>query len=330
MKRRIFACLIAAFSLSVIPLGMSSRGPVVETAAAGWKTKLAMGTLGGAALGEYNAVRAATFGVVAAMRTPLYRNLVIELARLVWEHPIVGPPAAHNAIETAKREGDLSVTEAEKLEADIMAAHETARGTRQAGFGDRQVPNFGTPGITAGPSPMPLPGRDVNDGALGVLPGSRPNDYKATVTPGYDAHVGGPIAHAMPLPQFVLDKIGPGLDFNRREERHHRFNEIAVGLYPPHRLDSYVPGKEIISRKFTQLAELKPATAIGYIRELPTKYAPGTPILNSERNIAYGLAPGVLEGQMYLDVPTQTEPIPEYILQYAARHEVIIRQRPYR
>ena len=42
------------------------------------------------------------------------------------------------------------------------------------------------------------------------------------------------------------------------------------------RLDSYVPGKEIVSRKYTQLSEVSEETAIRYLKELSDKYAPGS------------------------------------------------------
>ena len=42
------------------------------------------------------------------------------------------------------------------------------------------------------------------------------------------------------------------------------------------RLDSYVPNKEIVSRKKTQLYKVSEETAIRYLKELEEKYSPGS------------------------------------------------------
>ncbi len=54
------------------------------------------------------------------------------------------------------------------------------------------------------------------------------------------------------------------------------FNEVV--LETGKRLDSYVPSKEIISRKFTQLGDITETTAKKYISEMTEKYAPSTVI----------------------------------------------------
>jgi hypothetical protein len=97
------------------------------------------------------------------------------------------------------------------------------------------------------------------------------------------------------------------------------------------RLDSYRPpgegggSGEIVSRKFTQLAEIKPETASKYRRELERKYAPGTKIADVPSTRESGLAGQRLRGQMYLDVPTQNAPVPQAILDDAASRRIIIR-----
>lgn len=97
------------------------------------------------------------------------------------------------------------------------------------------------------------------------------------------------------------------------------------------RVDSYRPpgegggSGEIVSRKFTQLAEIQPETASKYLREMERKYAPGTMIADVPTTRASGLAGQRLRGQMYLDVPTQNAPVPQSILDEAAERRIIIR-----
>jgi hypothetical protein len=109
-------------------------------------------------------------------------------------------------------------------------------------------------------------------------------------------------------------------------------NEVAVGERTANggqqRLDSYIPGEEIVSRKHTQLAEVNPSTAEEYLAEIDRKYAPGTPIADTpgnreklgEAEIGRGL-----DGRKILEVPVQNGPIPQDILDDAARRNIRIR-----
>lgn len=90
------------------------------------------------------------------------------------------------------------------------------------------------------------------------------------------------------------------------------------------RLDSYVPGEEIISRKLTQLGEVDVSTARSYIRELGTKYPPGTTIPNTPANRASGLGGETLSGDLVLQVPPQRGRISQDLLDYAELYEVRI------
>ena len=98
------------------------------------------------------------------------------------------------------------------------------------------------------------------------------------------------------------------------------------------RLDSYVPNKEIVSRKYTQLSEVSEETAIRYLKELSDKYAPGTKIADVPSNIS-GANAGifkanngkVLDGQMILEVPVQKKPIPQNVINYADKLRIKIR-----
>ena len=98
------------------------------------------------------------------------------------------------------------------------------------------------------------------------------------------------------------------------------------------RLDSYVPNKEIVSRKYTQFDEVSEETAIRYLKELEEKYAPGSIIADVPSNKT-GVNRGIfkenkgniLDGQMILEVPVQKADIPPNVLKYANDHRIKIR-----
>ena len=136
------------------------------------------------------------------------------------------------------------------------------------------------------------------------------------------------------------------LAFNKERTKFYPYNEIyleapkkAINLpersptkHQYVRLDSYVPNKEIVSRKYTQLSEVSEETAIRYLKELSDKYAPGTKIADVPSNIS-GANAGifkanngkVLDGQMILEVPVQKEPIPQNVINYADKLRIKIR-----
>jgi filamentous hemagglutinin len=91
------------------------------------------------------------------------------------------------------------------------------------------------------------------------------------------------------------------------------------------KLDSYDPvAGEIVSRKFTQLAEVAPGTARSYINEIADKYAPNTKIANTP-SVPSALRGQLLQGEMILEIPPQNAPIPQQILDAAAAKNVLIR-----
>ena len=99
------------------------------------------------------------------------------------------------------------------------------------------------------------------------------------------------------------------------------------------RLNSYNPRtKEIVSRKRTQLWRIPEEIAIRYLKELKTKYSPGSVIADVPSN-RVGANAGIFEenegnilkGQMILEVPVQKEPVPESVLRYAAKEKIKIR-----
>jgi hypothetical protein len=98
-----------------------------------------------------------------------------------------------------------------------------------------------------------------------------------------------------------------------------------------YRLDSYTPGELVVSRKCTQLAQVDPASAIAYLREMTVKYNPGeaglvvdrTPMnqLQLDGTNTIGLP---LKGRMVLEVPVQGAPVPPDVLRYAAEKDIMI------
>ena len=136
------------------------------------------------------------------------------------------------------------------------------------------------------------------------------------------------------------------LAFNKARAKFYPFNKVYLeapkkainlpeGAPTKHqyvRLDSYVPGKEIVSRKYTQLSEVSEETAIRYLKELSDKYAPGSVIADVPSNRT-GLNKGIsevnqgsdLKGEMILEVPVQKKLVPKSILKYARDNKIQIR-----
>ena len=134
--------------------------------------------------------------------------------------------------------------------------------------------------------------------------------------------------------------------FNKERAKFYPFNEVYLeapkkainlpeGSPTKHqyvRLDSYVPDKEIVSRKYTQLSEVSEETAIRYLKELLDKYAPGSIIADVPSNRT-GVNKGifdvngddVLRGEMILEVSVQKKLVPKSILKYAQDKKIQIR-----
>jgi hypothetical protein len=128
------------------------------------------------------------------------------------------------------------------------------------------------------------------------------------------------------LPDEVRTNMMRGNAFNRAEyPKYGNYNEIR--LVNNKVLDSYRPGREIVSRKYTQLADVKYPTARSYISEVTKKYAAGTGVAASPRNVREmpGLVGQRLRGRYYLEVPVQAKPVPHDVLAWAASHHVTIR-----
>ena len=136
------------------------------------------------------------------------------------------------------------------------------------------------------------------------------------------------------------------LAFNKARAKFYPYNEVYLeapkkainlpeGSPTKHqyvRLDSYVPGKEIVSRKYTQLSEVSEETAIRYLKELSDKYAPGSIIADVPSNrtgVNKGIfdvnGDNVLRGEMILEVPVQKAKMSPNVLKYATDHRIKIR-----
>ena len=85
------------------------------------------------------------------------------------------------------------------------------------------------------------------------------------------------------------------------------------------RVDTLIPGKWIISRKATQLADVTLDTAKRYIDEIPKKYRRGRGIQNTKR-----AGTDKLEGDYVLQIPRQDKPIPKEVLDHAKKKRVLI------
>jgi len=91
-----------------------------------------------------------------------------------------------------------------------------------------------------------------------------------------------------------------GNDFNRKGRDKYLYNEVT--LSDGKRLDSYIPGKEIISRKATTLSEIQTSTFEGYLKELTTKYQKGKPI--NAPKFGDEFDGDVLTGDYFLEIPS--------------------------
>lgn len=119
-----------------------------------------------------------------------------------------------------------------------------------------------------------------------------------------------------------LQNIVAGNKFDDFMAPNYKHNEIYVEFAGNKsgkaRLDSYVPGEEIISRKFTQLGDVELSTAKGYLDELALKYPVGAKIPDTAANRASGLAGQTLDGDLVLQVPPQKGGvIPDELIEYA-------------
>lgn len=136
------------------------------------------------------------------------------------------------------------------------------------------------------------------------------------------AHAPAPSAKAAAIANWRR-----GTNFNRAHAFDYPYREVPVvnpaGGPGLRRVDGYHPNYVIVSRKMTQLAEVKEETALRYLRELRDKYPGGRPIANVPSSGP--LAGTRLIGRQILEVPIQEKPVPQRVVQEAANLGIIIR-----
>ncbi|OFD92312.1 Ribonuclease [Bacillus mycoides] len=130
------------------------------------------------------------------------------------------------------------------------------------------------------------------------------------------------------IPDFVKKQWEAGNRFNKENRPRYTYNEIELEAKEnngkKYVVDSYIPGEEIVSRKFTQLAEVKEKTALSYLSEFTKKYSSGSEISSGKFN-PNALKGGRLDGELILEVPVQTKPVPQKIIEEANEKGIIIR-----
>ncbi|MEF2967774.1 hypothetical protein V3851_18245 [Paenibacillus sp. M1] len=127
------------------------------------------------------------------------------------------------------------------------------------------------------------------------------------------------------LPEWLKKRFQEGEEFNKANRPRYESNEVEVIIDgKKYRVDSYNPGKEIVSRKYTQLSEINEKTGIGYLNEFKKKYSAGTEISDSPFNPTK-LKGKRLDGELILEVPVQNKPIPQSVLDAATEKGITIR-----
>jgi hypothetical protein len=125
-----------------------------------------------------------------------------------------------------------------------------------------------------------------------------------------------------------LQRLDEGNAFNKERAPFYENNELYVdqpGGSGYYRVDSYdTVSQEIVSRKFTQLADVNEQTALKYLHELDNKYSPGTRIADVP-STPEALRGDVLRGQMVLEVPPQDGTVPSAVLREADKLHIQIR-----
>lgn len=98
-----------------------------------------------------------------------------------------------------------------------------------------------------------------------------------------------------------------------------------------YRLDSYSPGEFVVSRRWTQLGEITEVSGKRYIDEMIKKYNPLEPSLRisdtpgNQSQLGSSALGGGLMGRPVFEVPVQTSPIPQSVLERASQFGITIR-----
>jgi len=139
---------------------------------------------------------------------------------------------------------------------------------------------------------------------------------------------GADVANRHPIPSWITDRLAnpevaawkkrilEGHEFNYAN--HHRYPRYEVVLEDRARVDSYEENEWIVSRKHTQVADVRWQTMKRYIDEIDKKYKPGKLIKETGEPLL---------GVKVLELPPQLREVPQRVLDYASdpRVRVIIR-----
>lgn len=111
-------------------------------------------------------------------------------------------------------------------------------------------------------------------------------------------------ASGKPKPTWpeIKARFKRGNDFNRKGYAHHGFGNSEIRLGNGKRVDAYIPGDKIISRKATDLDKIQESTWRNYCNELITKYKVGTPVNSTKMP---GEPP--LSGKYYIEIPASNQ-----------------------
>ena len=125
---------------------------------------------------------------------------------------------------------------------------------------------------------------------------------------------------------FLSSKVANGNLFNRLRANAYPYNEIYIEGATGTRyvLDSYNPelGEIVCARRHNWHLFAK-RVRLNYIREAAAKYAPGSKI--AEVPTSGALAGARLQGNLFLEIPMQAEPVPEGVLDAATKLRITIR-----
>src|SRR5262249_42144234 len=121
------------------------------------------------------------------------------------------------------------------------------------------------------------------------------------------------------------ERMMRGNDFNDAQKGVYDYSEVT--LENGKRVDGWSPGREIVSRKETQLAELSEKQAENYFNEFLDKYGPGNRVADTPKARAEypHLIGQPLDGNLILEVPIQKAPPPDWFGELARRWNITVR-----
>lgn len=170
--------------------------------------------------------------------------------------------------------------------------------------------------------------------SITVVDGGDSWDYRYAASPVdvYDTTVSKLEGRGEPKdPEEAAIEREAGQEFDRSQQSTYPANQVK--LRNGKILDSYVPGRFIISRKRTQITEISQSTWERYLNEFDDKYAPGEVIADvpaARKNYPH-LIGEALSGQYVLEVSVQRDPVIDDIelrnerLSLAERRGIVVR-----